>query len=127
MPTNEVMGEVAVDIGGQARVLEFNFETFEQIGQQLDLPEFGEVVQKMVADFQGKIASRTFWIVLTEALREHWPEVTATELRRNLKPRDMERVAKAVVAAIDAAMPEPPPPEQPAGKKRPDPGQRGAS
>jgi hypothetical protein len=107
MPINHAMGESSVEIAGTERPLTFNFETFEQIGQKLGLDEFGDVVTKIAADFQGKTIGKTFWIVLIEAMREHWPEVDAPAVRRALKPRDMERVATALVAALNAAMPQP--------------------
>ena len=107
MPTNRAMGELSVDIGGTERPLSFNFETFEQIGQKLGLDEFGDVVTKIAADFQSKAIGKTFWIVLIEAMREDWPEVDLTAVRRALKPRDMERVATALVNALNTAMPQP--------------------
>lgn len=104
------MGEVSLTIAGEQRVLDFTFETFEQIGQQIGSDDFMATMRKIANDLAGDgqdgLNFKTFWIILAEGLREHWPDVTVQTLRKNLRPRDLPQITAAIKTAFERAQPE---------------------
>ena len=104
--SNKVMGEIPLNVAGTERTLQFTFETFEEIGQQLGLEDFNEVIQRIVADLNGSVKMRTFWIMLAAALRPNWPEVDVADLRRAFQPRDLKRVGEAMMTAFQVSLPD---------------------
>src|SRR5688500_16844314 len=103
---NRVMGEVSLEIAGEPRVLDFTFETFEAIGQQIGSDDFVATIKKIGADLSGEVNFKTLWVILAEALRENWPEVSVAALRKSLRPRDMPKIVTALNDALQAALPE---------------------
>lgn len=101
---NRVMGEVELTIGDQPRVLCLDFEAFEEIGRKLDEPDFPATVDRLRRDLGEPVQFSTVWITLAAALRRHWAAVDEAMVRRCFFPRDLPRIAGALIAALSAAM-----------------------
>lgn len=92
MAVNQYRGEVAVEIGGEMRVLRFSWDALARAKADV-----GDQLFNAVVDMDFDLMAR----LLTAGLAEAWPEVTADEIR-SLSPPVLV-IQQALIQALNLA------------------------